>query len=126
MAGRGTDIRLGGNVAALGGLHVIACQVNDSRRIDRQLYGRCARQGEPGSVEHLHCLGDAFRPLSRTTQAMLHASRCHARVELPRAFGKLARMAQRLRERYRRREQWFLYLQEWQTDRQLTFAGNNE
>jgi preprotein translocase subunit SecA len=49
MAGRGTDIKLGEGVSALGGLHVIASERHDSRRIDRQLRGRCARQGDPGS-----------------------------------------------------------------------------
>lgn len=51
MAGRGTDIRLGEGVAALGGLHVIDAQDNRSARLDRQLQGRCARQGDPGSAE---------------------------------------------------------------------------
>jgi preprotein translocase subunit SecA len=48
MAGRGTDIRLGPGVAELGGLAVIICERHDSRRVDRQLVGRCARQGDPG------------------------------------------------------------------------------
>ena len=51
MAGRGTDIPLAPGVAELGGLHVISCQLNGARRIDRQLAGRSARQGDPGSVE---------------------------------------------------------------------------
>jgi len=51
MAGRGTDIGLGEGVEALGGLHVICCQLNAARRVDRQLAGRCARQGDRGSVE---------------------------------------------------------------------------
>ena len=51
MAGRGTDIELGNNIIESGGLHVIATSRNTSRRIDRQLYGRCARQGDPGSTE---------------------------------------------------------------------------
>jgi preprotein translocase subunit SecA len=51
MAGRGTDIRLGAGVAESGGLHVILTEYHDSRRIDRQLFGRCARQGDPGSCE---------------------------------------------------------------------------
>ena len=51
MAGRGTDIPLAEGVAALGGLHILCCQLNSARRIDRQLAGRCARQGDPGSVE---------------------------------------------------------------------------
>lgn len=49
MAGRGTDIRLGEGIAELGGLHVIGASRHQSRRIDRQLRGRCARQGDPGT-----------------------------------------------------------------------------
>src|SRR5690606_18268698 len=48
MAGRGTDIKLGPGVAELGGLLVIGTERHESRRIDRQLRGRCARQGDPG------------------------------------------------------------------------------
>ncbi|HEX5094243.1 MAG TPA: prepilin peptidase [Burkholderiales bacterium] len=51
MAGRGTDIKLEPAVAERGGLHVIATELNDSGRIDRQLYGRCARQGDRGSCQ---------------------------------------------------------------------------
>jgi preprotein translocase subunit SecA len=49
MAGRGTDIKLGERVADRGGLFVIGTERHESRRIDRQLRGRCARQGDPGS-----------------------------------------------------------------------------
>lgn len=49
MAGRGTDIKLGEGIAQRGGLHVIGTTRHQSRRIDRQLRGRCARQGDPGS-----------------------------------------------------------------------------
>ncbi|MEZ5406345.1 MAG: SEC-C metal-binding domain-containing protein, partial [Verrucomicrobiia bacterium] len=49
MAGRGTDIKLGAGVAELGGLRVIGTERHEARRIDRQLRGRCARQGDPGS-----------------------------------------------------------------------------
>jgi preprotein translocase subunit SecA len=48
MAGRGTDIKLGEGVANAGGLFVIGTERHESRRIDRQLRGRCARQGDPG------------------------------------------------------------------------------
>ncbi len=51
MAGRGTDIRLGQGVAAIGGLHVIATERHESGRIDRQLFGRAARQGDAGSAQ---------------------------------------------------------------------------
>ena len=49
MAGRGTDIKLGEGVAELGGLHVICTEMHDASRIDRQLIGRCGRQGDPGT-----------------------------------------------------------------------------
>ena len=49
MAGRGTDIKLGPGVQDLGGLHVVGTERHQSRRVDRQLRGRCARQGDPGS-----------------------------------------------------------------------------
>ena len=52
MAGRGTDIVLAAASREAGGLHLICCQQNAARRIDRQLLGRCARQGDPGSAEY--------------------------------------------------------------------------
>ena len=58
MAGRGTDIALAPGVAEAGGLHVILTEYHDSRRIDRQLLGRCARQGDPGSCESFVALDD--------------------------------------------------------------------
>src|SRR5439155_5205604 len=51
MAGRGTDIILGKGVAELGGLHVIATEPHGSGRVDRQLFGRAARQGDPGCAQ---------------------------------------------------------------------------
>jgi preprotein translocase subunit SecA len=51
LAGRGTDIRLHPQVAARGGLHVIVAECHESSRVDRQLIGRCARQGDPGSAQ---------------------------------------------------------------------------
>jgi len=58
MAGRGTDIKLGPGVAELGGLHVIGSERHEARRIDRQLRGRCARQGDPGSSRFYVSLED--------------------------------------------------------------------
>lgn len=51
MAGRGTDIKLGAEVPSLGGLYVIGTERHESRRIDRQLRGRCSRQGDPGASQ---------------------------------------------------------------------------
>ena len=58
MAGRGTDIKLGRGVADLGGLHVLATNRYESHRIDRQLFGRSARQGDPGSAQAYVSLDD--------------------------------------------------------------------
>jgi preprotein translocase subunit SecA len=58
MAGRGTDIKLGPGVPELGGLHVLATERHEARRIDRQLRGRCARQGDPGSSHFFISLED--------------------------------------------------------------------
>jgi len=58
MAGRGTDILLAEGVAGRGGLHVILTEYNESRRVDRQLIGRCGRQGDPGSCETIVALDD--------------------------------------------------------------------
>jgi len=58
MAGRGTDIKLGEGIAELGGLHVMLTEMHDSARIDRQLIGRCGRQGDPGSFRQFIALDD--------------------------------------------------------------------
>ena len=58
MAGRGTDIKLGPGVADLGGLHVILTEMHDAARIDRQLSGRCGRQGDPGTYRQYLALDD--------------------------------------------------------------------
>jgi preprotein translocase subunit SecA len=79
MAGRGTDIKLGEGVAGLGGLYVIGTERHDSARVDRQLVGRSARQGDPGEGRFLLSLDD----------------------ELLLAFGP--ERAQRLRRRYNAR-----------------------
>jgi preprotein translocase subunit SecA len=58
MAGRGTDIKLHSAVSEAGGLHVILTEFHESRRIDRQLFGRAGRQGDPGSYESIVALDD--------------------------------------------------------------------
>ena len=58
MAGRGTDIKLGPDVKELGGLHVVCTELHDSARIDRQLVGRCGRQGDPGTWRQFLALDD--------------------------------------------------------------------
>lgn len=58
MAGRGTDIKLGNGVAALGGLMIIGTERHESRRIDNQLRGRAGRQGDPGTTQFFLSLED--------------------------------------------------------------------
>ncbi len=73
MAGRGTDIKLGPGVAEVGGLHVLGTERHESRRIDRQLRGRCSRQGDPGSSHFFVSLEDDLMRLfgsDRITKVM--------------------------------------------------------
>jgi preprotein translocase subunit SecA len=101
MAGRGTDIRLGPGVAELGGLHVIATERHDARRIDRQLYGRGGRQGDPGSYEAIVSVEDEI------VQEVFHGHAARLvrflrlkRPLLPRWLGApVVLVAQRLAER---------------------------
>jgi preprotein translocase subunit SecA len=66
MAGRGTDIKLGEGVTEAGGLHVLGTERHESRRIDRQLRGRCSRQGDPGSSHFFISLEDDLMRLFGT------------------------------------------------------------
>lgn len=58
MAGRGTDVKLAPGVEELGGMHVICTELHDAARIDRQLIGRCGRQGDPGSYRQYLSMDD--------------------------------------------------------------------
>jgi len=58
MAGRGTDVKLDNGVEQLGGMHVICTELHDAARIDRQLIGRCGRQGDRGSYRQYLSLDD--------------------------------------------------------------------
>ena len=60
MAGRGTDIQITGPSLDLGGLHVICTEIHESARIDRQLIGRCGRQGDPGTFRQFMSLEDGI------------------------------------------------------------------
>lgn len=71
MAGRGTDIKLGAEVAKNGGLHVIGTERHEAERIDRQLAGRAGRQGDPGSAQFYVSLDDGV--LEGLGQAKQHA-----------------------------------------------------
>jgi preprotein translocase subunit SecA len=90
MAGRGTDIKLDDASIKAGGLHVISCEKNISARIDRQLAGRCGRQGDPGSYEAILSLQDAFieKRFGRIARAIAKSTDKAHRVK-PQWLGRL-------------------------------------
>jgi len=128
MAGRGTDIALGSGVAELGGLHVISLSLNDSHRIDRQLFGRCARQGDPGSVEAILSLEDAALTnyYGPAVVKLLRRLAGHGRP-LPRWLSRLAlRLPQRSHEARQCRARKALMKQDKRLRRTLAFSGRFE
>ena len=90
MAGRGTDIRLAPAARAAGGLHVLLTEYHGSPRVDRQLYGRSGRQGEPGTVRAVVAADDPiFQTLPAALRRLLASGRC---------LGLAVRLAQRASE----------------------------
>lgn len=128
MAGRGTDIVLGDGVAKLGGLHVIITEYNEAKRIDRQLYGRCARQGDPGSYEAILSLEDDLLLHSCTSLTLVLLG---SRVCQKTAFGKkiglaVMRLAQLQRERHHKTLRKNLLRMDEQLGKLLAFSGRME
>lgn len=109
MAGRGTDVKLEPSVRTLGGMHVICTELHDAARIDRQLIGRCGRQGDPGSYRQYLALDDeiirggyglkkaeSMQKLGESQNGPFHA------------YAKLIRRAQRKVERKHFRDRMML------------------
>jgi preprotein translocase subunit SecA len=125
MAGRGTDIRLAATVVESGGLHVIATEQHDARRIDRQLYGRCGRQGDPGAYQALLSLEDELvtahvGALGRFAGRLLLACRIAWPARL------LFRRAQRSAERMHGKARQAVLKADEQFETTLAFAGKLE
>jgi preprotein translocase subunit SecA len=118
MAGRGTDIKLPAGVAERGGLHVICTERHDSGRIDRQLFGRCGRQGDPGSCETFVSVADEL-----VTTHLKQASR----IAPPQWAGRaLITLAQWRAERAHSQVRRDLLAMEDQLGDQLAFSGRGE
>ena len=125
MAGRGTDISLGDGVKELGGLHIISCQINASKRIDRQLAGRSARQGDPGSVETWVSLETALirkRLPNWLKSIMLQNS--YFSVGKP--ANMLINVVQKMEERHHVLQRRRLFASEKQMERHLTFGVKHD
>jgi preprotein translocase subunit SecA len=128
MAGRGTDIRLGPGVADLGGLHVIATERHEAGRIDRQLFGRCGRQGDAGTCEGLVCLEDELvhvysgKLLRRLAVLLLRKGGRHGMALVGKLFGHAQGTAGRRHSRMRRD----LHKRDEQLGDALAFSGRQE
>ena len=115
MAGRGTDIKVSEAALEQGGLHVICSEVHDSARIDRQLIGRCGRQGDPGSYRQFVSLADEILEsgIGESRAKKLQQQAAHSAVSsrsLAR-FASLFRTAQRnIEKRHYRGRKMLLHL----------------
>ena len=126
MAGRGTDIKLGSGVPDAGGLHVIATERHESSRVDRQLFGRSGRQGDPGSAQAFVSIDDElFR--RHLHPAILRQTSTVVKSGLPgkdTVAAAACRLAQRNAQKmaYKQRA-GVLRMDDW-LDKSLSFAGS--
>jgi preprotein translocase subunit SecA len=127
MAGRGTDIRLGDGVVDRGGLHVILSEYHETARIDRQFFGRCARQGDPGTCQAITSLEDELFVVHGAIATALVRRAADSGARVPSfALGALRRLSQFAAERrnaYIRVQNLHL---DRRLDRVLAFSGRGE
>jgi preprotein translocase subunit SecA len=110
MAGRGTDIRISESALKAGGLHVICTEIHDSARIDRQLIGRCGRQGDPGSFRQFFSLEDEILETAFGEQRAASIRRSSAQQKQLSRFAKLFFTAQqRIEKRHFRGRKMLMY-----------------
>ncbi|HYZ34022.1 MAG TPA: hypothetical protein VE684_17260, partial [Crenalkalicoccus sp.] len=119
MAGRGTDILLEPGVAERGGLLVMLTERHDSRRVDRQLMGRCARQGDPGTALELLSREDRILALADGWARALLRVPVLRSLAIRLAFGQ----AQRRSEAEHARRRLDLVRRDGQMQKLLGFAG---
>jgi len=128
MAGRGTDIKLAPGIAELGGLHVIASEPHEAGRIDRQLFGRCGRQGDPGSYELFFSLEDELVQ-SHGPKILIHLFRVFS---FNRIIGShwldriILYWTQKFAERHHAKIRKQLLKMDQQVKRMLAFSGQSE
>ena len=128
VAGRGTDIKLDDKAKEIGGLHVMVVEHNDAKRIDRQLFGRCARQGDPGSYEMLLSLESSIVQQYYTKWFLKWVFSFASRFGLlPQWAGiKIIRLPQLMIERRQRSMRNALLKADEQLGKLLSFTGRQE
>ncbi|MGC1459587.1 MAG: hypothetical protein WA825_15025 [Steroidobacteraceae bacterium] len=126
MAGRGTDIPLDQTVVGHGGLHVILTEWHESARIDRQLFGRCARQGDPGSCRAIVSLEDEIIQRHSPGWARWVARRWPEREPPQWATRLLRQRVQAVAERINAAQRRTTTRRDRQMQAQLAFSGTAE
>ncbi len=128
MAGRGTDIKPDKAVLEAGGLHVVNLEINDSRRVDRQLHGRAARQGQPGSCQDILCLSDEVleREMNPVAMRLLALLVMRSGQSASMLIGFLVRRAQRRVEDRHRQQRIRVAEGQTQLQRILAVGGRGE
>jgi preprotein translocase subunit SecA len=126
MAGRGTDIPVDPAVIANGGLHVVLTEWHESARIDRQLFGRCARQGDPGSCRAIVSLQDEIIQRHASVMGRWLARRWAGRTPPQWAVTLLRRRTQANAGRENEAQRRATMQQDRQMQTQLAFSGTAE
>ncbi|MDP3615693.1 MAG: hypothetical protein Q8R98_27960, partial [Rubrivivax sp.] len=126
MAGRGTDIALDERARAAGGLHVLSCQHNPSRRLDRQLAGRAARHGEPGSSEAWLVHRFSTKGFAAAADKVMSTRPTNHQNPPPWMITMSQRWRQWLEERRRAAARHQLLEQDRHWERRLSFAGPSD
>jgi preprotein translocase subunit SecA len=126
MAGRGTDIMLHPTVRDGGGLHVILSEFHESFRIDRQLFGRTGRQGDPGTYESIVSIADElFQRFGPRTLLQVMATGRGKRGTIPREIGRCLKVwSQRCAENVNGRARRATLSEDQRLKKLLGFAGS--
>lgn len=121
MAGRGTDIRLSEEARTAGGLHVICSELHDSARIDRQLIGRCGRQGDPGTWQVFLSLDDDILR-NGLTSASLARLKKRAGSDIQRLAPLFSRAQQKIEYRHFQARKLLMYQEQQRHEMQISLG----
>ncbi|WP_369929490.1 hypothetical protein [Xanthomonas sp. NCPPB 2632] len=126
MAGRGTDIKLSKDAESAGGLHVILTEFHESARVDRQLFGRCARQGDPGSTEAIVSIeDDLFQRFAPAAHRILLGRLVPAQLASGRVVRRYVTWLQDRAERHYRQQRVATQKRDAEWVKSLAFVGRS-